>query len=182
MSRQLGINVPSGFSGGTKATSSKTSKYCMTVYLFGATESSVAYFCMKKTAMTTRQKYSDQAIDTLRRSFYVDDMLKPIATIAEAVSIVKEMQDLLKQGGFVLNKFSFTSRQVVQSIPQEDGAKSWQKTSSDSSLGSSGTSKQTLSWTRCRLQSASYSASRQVSTTRLDSSVSYQHRNRLIPT
>ena len=111
------------------------SVYCMCVHLFGATSSpSVANFCMKKTADDNETRYSDQAIDVLRRSFYVDDMLKSVSTVDEAVSLVKEMQDLLKQGGFVLNKFMSSSRQVVQTIPEEDRAKSWQKDLSDSSL------------------------------------------------
>ena len=37
------------------------------------------------------QDFSAQAIETLRRSFYVDDMLKSVNTVTKATCHVKEM-------------------------------------------------------------------------------------------
>ena len=51
--------------------------HAMTVHLFGATSNpSVVGFCMRKTADDNESSFSETAIDTLRRSFYVDDMLR----------------------------------------------------------------------------------------------------------
>ena len=81
----------------------KAEVYAMTVHLFGATSSpSVAGFCMRKTADDNETKFSDTAVATLRRSFYVDDMLKSVASVEEGVQLHKEMTELLKRGGFRL--------------------------------------------------------------------------------
>ena len=53
-------------------------------------------------------------------SFYVDDMLKPVATPDAAAALIKEMVSLLLRGGFKLTKFAST-----KTSPQEDRAKSF---------------------------------------------------------
>ena len=109
--------------------------FCMTVHLFGATSSpSVAGFCMKKTADDNETDFTDTAIDTLRRAFYVDDMLRSVATVDEACALVKEMKELLGRGGFNLTKFLSSERDVVKVVPEEDKAKQWQKDLGDSAL------------------------------------------------
>ena len=100
--------------------------FCMKVHLFGATSSpSVAHFCMKKTAVDNANDFSVVAVDTLKRGFYVDDMLKSVATPEAASALIKEMVSLLARGGFKLAKFASTSRQVMDTVPEEDRAKSF---------------------------------------------------------
>ena len=107
----------------------------MLVHLFGATSSpSVANFCMRKTADDHEHLYSEEAISTLRRNFYVDDMLKSVATVKDAIKLQAEMRHLLWAGGFNLTKFLSTNRAVVAQIPEEVRAKEWQKDLSDSEL------------------------------------------------
>ena len=109
--------------------------YCMTVHLFGATSSpSVAAFCMRKTANDNRAQVSAEAVETLERSFYVDDMLHSTATEDQALSLYREMVDLLAKGGFRLTKFLSTSRKVLAGIPEDDRAKSVKLIDLDDSL------------------------------------------------
>ena len=101
--------------------------YCMTVHLFGATSSpSVAAFCMRKTAHDNVTEFDADVIETLKRSFYVDDMLQSTATAEQAEKLRRGITELLKRGGFRLTKFLSTSREVLQQIPEEDRAKSLQ--------------------------------------------------------
>ena len=109
-------------------TSQPAKVYCMKVHLFGGKSSpSVVNFCMKKTAEDNESSFSDLAIDTLRRSFYVDDMIRAVESEAEAKQLITDMQKLLAKGGFKLMKFLSTSKEVINSIPEELRAKSLQE-------------------------------------------------------
>ena len=108
-------------------TSQKPKVYCMNVHLFGGKSSpSVVNFCMRKIAEDNEAGFSELSIDTLRRSFYMDDMIRSVSTVEEAKVLVPEMKALLKAGGFELAKFMSTSRKVIESVPEEDRAKSLQ--------------------------------------------------------
>ena len=117
-------------------TTQKPKVYCMNVHLFGGKSSpSVVNFCMRKIAEDNAEAFSELAIDTLRRSFYMDDMIRSVSTIKEARDLIPEMQALLKAGGFDLAKFMSTSRDVIESVSEEQRAKSLQNVSiQDSSL------------------------------------------------
>ena len=109
--------------------------YCMTVHLFGATSSpSVAAFCMKKTANDNKTSVSKEAVETLEGAFYVDDMLQSTATEGQALSLCREMVELLAKGGFRLTKFLSTSRSVLAGIPEDERAKSVKLIDLDASL------------------------------------------------
>ena len=101
--------------------------YAMQVHLFGGKSSpSVVNYCMRKTADDHELKYTELAIDTLRRSFYMDDMIRSVKCVDDAKDLIPEMQKLLKEGGFDLGKFMSTSREVIETVPEEKRAKSLQ--------------------------------------------------------
>ena len=101
--------------------------YAMQVHLFGGKSSpSVVNYCMRKTADDNELTYSELAIDTLRRSFYMDDMIRSVKSVEEATRLIPEMEKLLEEGGFSLGKFMSTSRDVIESVPEEKRAKSLQ--------------------------------------------------------
>ena len=55
----------------------ETEEYCMTVHLFGAVSSPArANYAVKRTAGDNEDEYGSEAAKTLRRNFYVDDVLK----------------------------------------------------------------------------------------------------------
>ena len=99
----------------------------MQVHLFGGKSSpSVVNYCMRKTADDNELKYSELAINTLRRSFYMDDMIRSVKCVEDAKNLIPEMEKLLQEGGFSLGKFMSTSRDVIESVPEEKRAKSLQ--------------------------------------------------------
>ena len=117
-------------------TSQKPRVYAMKVHLFGGKSSpSVVNYCMKKIADDNVEEFSELAIDTLRRSFYMDDMIRSVSTVEEATRLIPEMQSLLQAGGFELGKFMSTSRDVIETVEEEKRAKSLQNVNlHDSSL------------------------------------------------
>ena len=65
-------------------------------------------------------------IETVRRFFYIDDILKLVTLEQEAVSLIKEMFDLIKAGGFRLTKFISNNENVMKTIPETERCKSLQ--------------------------------------------------------
>ena len=96
----------------------------MAVHLFGATSSpSVASYALRRTAEDRKNTVAPEAVETVLRNFYVDDCLKSVSTEKEAVVLVKDLQNLCKEGGFTLTKWVSNSREVLSSIPAEHRAK-----------------------------------------------------------
>ena len=60
--------------------------------------------------------------DNVRRSFYVDDGLKSLPSIEEAVELVKDIKEMCKRGGFNLHKFTSNRKEVIQQIPVSNRA------------------------------------------------------------
>jgi hypothetical protein len=107
--------------------SRKPHVYAMKVHLFGGKSSpSVVNYCMRRIADENENKFSDQAINVMRRGFYMDDLITSVGTKDEAKGLIPDMQKLLKTGGFDLAKFMSTSREVIESVPEEKRAKSLQ--------------------------------------------------------
>ena len=104
-------------------------EYRMTVHVFGATSSpSIACYALRKTAIDNRDNFSKDACTTIERNFYVDDLLKAVSDEQKALSLIYELMELCKQGGFSLKKLSSNSPTVVASIPPElrsNQLKSW---------------------------------------------------------
>ena len=108
-------------------TSQKPRVHAMKVHLFGGKSSpSVVNYCMRKIAEDNVEEFSELAIDTLRRSFYMDDMIRSVSTVEEATHLIPEMQSLLQAGGFELGKFMSTSREVIKTVEEDKRAKSLQ--------------------------------------------------------
>ncbi|XP_028406789.1 uncharacterized protein LOC114529231 [Dendronephthya gigantea] len=98
--------------------------YCMTVHLFGGASSpGCANFALKRTADDHEKEFGADIANTLRRNFYVDDMLKSVPTEESAIEVVQGTKAICKKGGFNLTKFVSNSRKVLELIPEEDRAK-----------------------------------------------------------
>ncbi|XP_068739665.1 uncharacterized protein [Montipora capricornis] len=94
--------------------------YKMLVHIFGAKSSPCcANKALSMTAQDNERKYSPEVIRTVRRNFYVDDVLKSVPSTEQAVHLTSDLTKLLKQGGFRLTKFASNSREVLQSISPE---------------------------------------------------------------
>ena len=98
--------------------------YCMTIHLFGRGSSpGCAKFALKHTADDYEEEFGSDIAGTLRRNFYVDDMLKSVPTEEKAINMIKGVKSIYKKGGFSLMKFVSNSRKMIKSIPDEDRAK-----------------------------------------------------------
>ena len=102
----------------------KPEEYQMQVHLFGAISSpSCATFALQKTADDNEIEFGTAAADTLRKNFYVDDLLKSVESVAIAVKAVTAMQRMCSAGGFHLTKFVSNDRRVLEKIPVNDRIK-----------------------------------------------------------
>lgn len=71
-------------------------EYQMNVHLFGATSSPYCSNC--------RGRFSDDVINAVLRNVYLDDCLKSVNIVSDAISLVKDLQDVLNLGGFHIAK------------------------------------------------------------------------------
>ena len=69
---------------------------------------SCANFGLRRTAENNRHAFSQEAVDTVRKNFYVG---KP-----KAVVLVDELRQLLAKGGFRLTKWISNSRNVLDTV------------------------------------------------------------------
>lgn len=106
----------------------------MNVHLFGAASSpSCANYGLKKTASDNRSNASMEAVKTLNDDFYMDDCLKSVQNVNEAIKMVKELKNQCKKGGFNLTKWCSNHREVLSEIPSEDLSKELRNLDLDSS-------------------------------------------------
>ncbi|KAK3755825.1 hypothetical protein QZH41_003462 [Actinostola sp. cb2023] len=104
-------------------TTKEPQEYRMTVHLFGATSSpGCANFALKSTAKDHEDEYGGAAADFLRNDFYVDDGLKLVPSVEEAIKLIKDIKGMCAKGGFNLHKFVSNSKEVIKHIPESDRA------------------------------------------------------------
>nr|CAB3263162.1 uncharacterized protein LOC104265735 [Phallusia mammillata] len=95
--------------------------YQMLVHIFGAASSPCcAGYCLQKTAEDNKEKFSSEAVSTVKQNFYVDDCLKSVRNEDDAIKLAGELRELLQLGGFRLRKWVSNSERVLSSVPTED--------------------------------------------------------------
>ena len=111
----------------TPEDNSKVETYQILVPISGATDSPCcANFALKIVARDNSENYSAMAIEIVLIPFSVDDLLKSVTAKQEAVSLIKEMVDLMKAGGFRLTKFISNNENLMKTIQETERAKSLQ--------------------------------------------------------
>ncbi|XP_015748663.1 PREDICTED: uncharacterized protein LOC107328444 [Acropora digitifera] len=96
-------------------------EYQMTVHLFGAVSSpACSNYALRKTGNDNAQHFSCDVVNTIKRNFYVDDCLKSLPSVKDAITHVRELCSLLQRGGFRLTKWVSSSGEVLESIPVKD--------------------------------------------------------------
>jgi hypothetical protein len=102
---------------------SKPEEYCMTVHLFGAGASpGCANYALRRTADDNEAEYGVTVADTLRKNFYVEDVLKSTPTKDAAVDLSTKVKEVCAKGGFKLTKFVGNTERIIESIPKEHQA------------------------------------------------------------
>ena len=97
----------------------------MEVHLFGATSSpSCSSFALRRTAEDNIAEFSEEVVKTVKRNFYVDDCLKSVKSVGNAVEVVDQLREILSKGGFRLTMWSYNRSEVLDAIPQDEKAPS----------------------------------------------------------
>ena len=95
--------------------------YQMQAMIFGAkSRPTSANYCLKKTAIDNKATASEEAVGTVVRDFYMDDLLKSLPSEDEAAQLALQLIELLSRGGFRLTKFMSNSRNVLAQLPPKD--------------------------------------------------------------
>ena len=103
---------------------SNLEEHQMVVHLFGAaSSSSCSNFALRKTAEDNSQHFPEEVLSTVKNNFYVDDCLKALPSVEEALQHASVLRSLLSKGGFRLTKWISNSREVLETIPEEERAK-----------------------------------------------------------
>ena len=86
-------------------TQSAVQEYKMNVHIFGATSSpAVCVYALNRTAEDNAPDFSPEAIQTVQKCFYMDDCLKSLPTVQDAIALTKELTSLCEKGGWRLTK------------------------------------------------------------------------------
>ena len=81
-------------------------EYCMTVHLFGGGSSpGCSNFALKCTAEDGENEFGVKAAETVKKNFYVDNLLKSLPTEEEAIEVIHDVKNMCAKGGFNLTKF-----------------------------------------------------------------------------
>ena len=109
--------------------------YRITVHLFGGTWSpSYCTYAVHRTVQYNVHQFSEAACETVKRNFYVDDCLKSVSTVEEAITLTKELKGLLARGGFNLTKWTSNHPAVLEEIPSHDQSKKAKERSIDAPM------------------------------------------------
>ncbi|PFX24881.1 hypothetical protein AWC38_SpisGene10528 [Stylophora pistillata] len=76
----------------------------------------------QSTANDFEEEFGATAADFVRNDFYVDDGLKSVSSVDDAVQLVKSAKHMCKRGGFRLHKFVSNNKEVIRKIPESDRA------------------------------------------------------------
>jgi len=97
----------------------------MLVMIFRAASSPcTANYVLRKTTDDNCDdpSFSPETIETVKRNFYMDDLLKSVRDEATTTKLQQELTALLARGGFRLTKWSSSSREVLSQIPKQEMA------------------------------------------------------------
>lgn len=88
------------------STNEHPQEYVMTVHIFGATDPPcMANSMLKRTADDNENDFDPTTLETLRRNFYVDDVLRAVPTSETAIKLSKQLTEVCARGGFNLTLF-----------------------------------------------------------------------------
>ena len=94
-------------------------EFRLTTVTFGVASSSHhARRCLHQLAQDEQVKYP-QAADVIRDDSYMDDVLCGASTVPQALTLQKQLIDMLASSGFVLRKWVSNSAELLQHLPPE---------------------------------------------------------------
>ena len=95
-------------------------EFAMCAHVFGDISSGgCSNYALRRAAVDNEAEFEKAAKSTLLNNFYVDDLLKSVGNINMAKQLVKDVISMCKSGGFNLTKFVSNSKELLQSIPEQ---------------------------------------------------------------
>ncbi|XP_060574183.1 uncharacterized protein LOC132731902 [Ruditapes philippinarum] len=95
--------------------------YHMNVHLFGAVSSpGCSNFALKQVASDYEAEFGSDCASFIRRDFYVDDGLKSVPSVNDAISLINRSKEMCSKAGLHLHKFQSSSKDVLNHIPVDD--------------------------------------------------------------
>ena len=95
-------------------------EFVMCAHVFGgASSGGCSNYALHRTAVDNEAEFGKAAASTLLNNFYVDDLLKSVGNINIAKQLVKDVISMCRSGGFNLAKFVSNSKELLQSIPEQ---------------------------------------------------------------
>ena len=102
--------------------------YRMTVHLFGAVSSpACANVALRQVVLDNQGSYNDKILKCITQHMYVDDCLVSTPTPQEAIDLIAGIKDLCNKGGFHLKDWVSNSKDVMESIPEQDRAQVYEQ-------------------------------------------------------
>ena len=77
---------------------------------------------MQQTVDDNEEPLSPEVINTVRRNFYLDDVLKSVPNEDNAIHLAEQLIQLMKESGFHLTKFPSNSRKLLVTLPEKERA------------------------------------------------------------
>ena len=97
--------------------------YVMTSVSFGdRSAGNIAIVALQKTAEMAKEEFP-QAVDIILKNSYVDDIAGTVKDIQTAVRITNEVDSIMKQGGFEIKQWFFTSFSSCNNTAMSDQSK-----------------------------------------------------------
>ena len=99
----------------------------MVVHIFGEKDSPCcANYALKKTGRDNFDEYDASTIESVLKSFYMDDFLKSVISEVQAITLCQKMIQVMERGGFNLTKFKSNSDRVSKALPDNKYEKTTQ--------------------------------------------------------
>ncbi|XP_062703824.1 uncharacterized protein LOC134286256 [Aedes albopictus] len=101
------------------STSEPVKAYQLTTVTYGTSSAPyLATKCLQQLAADAEATHG-KAATTIRKGFYVDDLLTGTDDVEEGKTLVIEILDLMNSAGFTLRKWSSNCAEILSSIPEE---------------------------------------------------------------
>jgi len=101
--------------------------YQMLVHIFGAKDSPYcACYALQNAAKDANREISDVVVETINDNFYMDDLIKSVEKETDAIDLIRDLCNVLQAGGFKLTKFNSNISEVLDSVPPDKRATSFE--------------------------------------------------------
>ena len=90
----------------------------MCAHVFGGTSPpECCNYALRRTVLDNVSGYIKEETNTFLTNFYLNDVLKSVPSVSDALTLIQEVKDLCKKGGFKLTKLISNKKDILFQIP-----------------------------------------------------------------